>query len=93
MEKSDRTKDVEEEANADEERIDIGRALPAIKIHPVDEDAEIEFVHCLIKWRDSNGVSMWGYRTSKEPNKEELLGILTTQVDILRRELAAEWFE
>jgi hypothetical protein len=45
----------------------------------------------LIKALDSEGVPTWGYRTTNRLNREELLGALIVQTDVLRKELRDEW--
>ena len=77
----------EEEA---QRRIPIGQALPSVKIPPV-EATKVKFVYALVKYVDEDGETTWGYRTSKEPNREELLGALLSQADLIREELKAEW--
>lgn len=74
-----------------EERVAIGVALPGLEIHPLDEGSSAVEVFVLVKVLDSDGMPTWAYRTSRSPNREELLGALTVQVDVLRRELVREW--
>ena len=76
-----------------EERYPIQRVLPDIQIHPLLEGEVAEDVFVLIKTRDADGDTSWCYRTSKAPNREELLGALTVQVALLRRELLADWID
>jgi len=45
----------------------------------------------LIKVLDSHGAPGWSYRTTNRLNREELLGALTVQLDVLREELRREW--
>jgi hypothetical protein len=40
---------------------------------------------------DADGDVGWSYRTTNRLNREELLGALTVQVDVLRKELRDEW--
>jgi hypothetical protein len=52
------------------------------------------FAFVLIKARDENGEGQdgaWSYRTTEAPNREELLGALIVQADLLRDELLDEW--
>jgi hypothetical protein len=66
--------------------------LPGVRIHPLEADPiEVEDCFCLVKYRDSDGETSWAYRTSRPPNREELLGALMIQVEILRKELLDEW--
>jgi len=72
--------------------VSIVEVLPGIALHPLDESAQPEFVFALIRYRDQQGTG-WVYRTSSAPNREELLGALVTQVELLKRELANDWTE
>lgn len=47
----------------------------------------------LVKCLDEEGDATWAYRTTHRLNREELLGALTVQVDVLRKELRDEWDE
>jgi hypothetical protein len=77
---------------SNEQRIDIGEALPGTRIHPVGASSiAIDQVFCLIKYHDAEGSVSWSYRTSRRPNREELLGALGVQADIVLKELAAVW--
>ena len=40
---------------------------------------------------DEDGDPPWAYRTTNRLNREELLGALVVQVDVLRKELRDEW--
>jgi hypothetical protein len=64
-----------------DERHDIAEVLRGFKIHPLDPDEVPLEVFLLIKARDSEGRDSWSYRTTKRPNREELLGALMVQVD------------
>lgn len=76
-----------------ETRYPIHRVLPDMQIHPLLEGEVAEDVFVLIKTRGADGNTSWCYRTSKAPNREELLGALTVQVALLRRELLADWID
>jgi hypothetical protein len=45
----------------------------------------------LVKCLDEEGQATWSYRTTSPPNREELLGVLTVQIEVLRQELVSEW--
>ncbi len=45
----------------------------------------------LMKCFDEAGETTWSYRTTHRLNREELLGALMVHVDLLRKELVAEW--
>ncbi len=74
-----------------ESREPIGDVLPGITLHPLDDGDEVVTAFVLVKVRDADGSEGWSFRTSEAPNREELLGALTVQVDLLRRSLADDW--
>ena len=74
-----------------DERIPIGEALAGVKVHPLDAKETVVSAFVLLKLIDADGDATWAYRTSEAPNREELLGALQVQIDILRQELAEEW--
>jgi hypothetical protein len=82
-----------DEEAGQEERIPLSDALPGFGIHPLEVEWTPLEAFVLVKCLDENGQSTWGYRTTHRPNREELLGALIVQVDLLRRELAAQWEE
>jgi len=88
---------VTSEGRTNDERIPIGDALPGVGIHALEDDEgevlSIESVFVLVKHCDALGETGWSYRTSAPPNKEELLGALTTHVRLLERELVADWID
>lgn len=45
----------------------------------------------LIKVLDGEGDVSWCYRTTNRLNREELLGALVVQVDVLRKDSRDEW--
>ena len=72
-------------------RVPISAVLPTMGIHPIEDVPEFALI--LVRTRDSNGVVNWSYRTTEPPNREELLGALTVQVALLKKELRDEWEE
>ena len=78
-------------AGPDEIRVPIAEALASLEVHPLDlgETAIEAFV--LLKVLDSDGNATWAYRTTNRLNREELLGALTVQVAVLKKELRDEW--
>lgn len=74
-----------------ESRKPIGDVLPDITIHPLDEGDDVVTAFVLVKVRAADGSEGWSFRTSEPPNREELLGALTVQVDLLRQSLADDW--
>lgn len=65
--------------------------LPGLTVHGLEEGYSWEFAYVLLRLRDPDGDIAWSYRTSSPPNREELLGALQVQVDLLRKELLEEW--
>ena len=78
---------------ADEERRPIGDVLSGLGIHPLDDGWTPVEAFVVIKANDADGDTVWAYRTTAPPNREELLGVLMVQTDLLRRELLADWEE
>jgi len=76
---------------AGEERIAASEMLQGLELHPLDPgETAIEAI-VLLKVLDADGDVGWSYRTTNRLNREELLGALTVQVDVLRKELRDEW--
>lgn len=72
-------------------RIPIDCALPGLQVHPLQPDwTPVEAV-MLVKCLDDNGSPTWAYRTTSRINDEELLGVLTVQVELAKRRIAAQW--
>lgn len=69
----------------------LSEALPGLRIHPFEDGAVPLGAYMLVKLLDGDGDPTWSFRTTERPNKEELLGALMVQVDLLRRSLADEW--
>jgi hypothetical protein len=74
-----------------EERLPIEQVLPGLSLHPLEPGWTPIEAFVLIKSLDEHGDSAWSYRTSATPNREELLGVLSVQVELLRRELVSEY--
>lgn len=75
----------------DNGRIPIEQALPGMAIHPFDEGEVPLSAFVLVKVLDAEGNPTWSFRTTEPPNREELLGALTVQVDLLRKSLVEDW--
>jgi hypothetical protein len=73
-----------------DERMPISTVLPGVRLHPLEYGARPTFVFALIKYQDAEGEG-WSYRTSGAPNREELLGALNVQYEVLKRELMRDW--
>ncbi len=75
----------------DDSRYPIGEVLSNLDIDPLSDGATPLEAFVLIKVRYDDGEDSWCYRTTREPNREELLGALTVQIDLLRKELLDDW--
>jgi hypothetical protein len=73
------------------ERIPVEQVLTGMTLHPLEPGWTPVEAFVLIKSLDETGTPSWSYRTSAKPNREELLGVLTVQAEVLRRELASEF--
>lgn len=74
-----------------ETRVPVTEVLTGLEVHPLSPgDTPIE-AFVLIKLLTSDGHTSWAYRTTHRLNREELLGALVVQVDVLRKELRDEW--
>jgi hypothetical protein len=74
-----------------QERVPIGQVLDGLEIHPLDDGEKALEAFVLVKIEAADGEISWSYRTTRAPNREELLGALVIQVELLRRELLADW--
>jgi hypothetical protein len=78
-------------AEPGEKRIPLSAALPGLEVHALDSGWTPLEAFVLVKCLDEEGDVTWAYRTTARLNREELLGALTVQVDVLRKELRDEW--
>jgi hypothetical protein len=76
---------------SEEQRIPIEQALPGMGIHPFAEGEVALCAFVLAKVLDREGNPSWSFRTTEPPNREELLGALTVQVELLKASLTEEW--
>ncbi|UWP86906.1 hypothetical protein [Dactylosporangium fulvum] len=65
--------------------------LRGLEVHPLEPGETAVEAFVLIKVLDSQGDIAWSYRTTNRLSREELLGALIVQVDLLRKELRDEW--
>jgi hypothetical protein len=65
--------------------------LSGLEIHPLEPSWTPMEAFVLVKCLDQDGDPTWAYRTTHRLNREELLGALIVQVDVLRKELLEEW--
>jgi hypothetical protein len=75
----------------DEPRVPISEALPGMGIHPFGEGEIPVSAFVLVKVLDEDGSPGWSFRTTEPPNREELLGALVVQVEILKASLTEDW--
>lgn len=75
----------------EDERIPIGEVLSGLEIHPLEPNDSVVSAFVLVKVLDADGDVGWSFRTSEAPNKEELLGALDIQLQLLRKELLDAW--
>lgn len=75
----------------DDVRVPVAEVLSGLGIHPLEPGETPLEAFVLIKCLDGEGNPSWSYRTTNRLNREELLGALVVQVDVLRRELRQEW--
>ena len=75
----------------DEERKPIQEVLGPVAIHPLQDGWTPLEAFVVIKALDEEGHPTWCYRTTHPPNREEVLGALTIQADLLRKEILDEW--
>ena len=69
----------------------IEQVLGGIRLHPFDDDPIIETVYVLAKLMNKDGQSYWDHRVTGDVNREEMLGVLQIQTDLLRKSLVGEW--
>lgn len=87
----------DDEGDEDDRRwAPIQDVLPGIKLHPLGDAKEIEFVLALVKYLDGEEAEdeqdrNWAFLASSTLNRAELLGALRIQVRILEEELVMEW--
>lgn len=75
----------------DEPRQPIADVLKGLEVHPLEDGWTAMEAFVMVKCLDESGISTWSYRTTNKLNREELLGVLILQADLLRKELIEEW--
>jgi hypothetical protein len=76
-----------------EEKKPVENVLAGASIFPFDEDLAFDSAFILARLIDGDGVVQWSYRSTSPINMEELLGVLTVQVEVLKAKLARQWDE
>jgi hypothetical protein len=74
-----------------EQRVPVTEVLSGLEIHPLEPGETALEAFVLLKVLDAEGDTSWSYRTTNRLNREELLGALIVQTDVLRKELRDEW--
>jgi hypothetical protein len=74
-----------------EQRVPVTEVLRGLEVHPLEAGETALEAFVLIKVLDTEGNTAWSYRTTNRLNREELLGALIVQTDLLRKELLDEW--
>ncbi|GIH19932.1 hypothetical protein [Rugosimonospora africana] len=74
-----------------EQRVPVTEVLRGLEVHPLEPGETALEAFVLIKLLDAQGDISWSYRTTNRLNREELLGALIVQADVLRKELRDEW--
>jgi hypothetical protein len=76
-----------------EQRVPVTDVLRGLELHPLEPGETALEAFVLIKVLDAQGDVSWSYRTTNRLNREELLGALVVQADVLRKELRDEWVD
>ena len=74
-----------------EHRVPVEQVLNGLEVHPLEQGETAMEAFILVKVLDRDGDVSWSYRTTNRLSREELLGALTVQVDVLRKSLRDEW--
>jgi hypothetical protein len=74
-----------------ESRVPVAQVLSGLEVHALEPGETALEAFVLLKVLDREGDITWSYRTTNRLSREELLGALTVQVDVLRKSLRDEW--
>jgi hypothetical protein len=77
----------------EQERRPIGDVLRNLSIHPLADGERAVSAFVIVKTVDQDGEPNWVSRRTgwNEPADEELIGVLTIQLDLERRDALAAW--
>jgi hypothetical protein len=77
----------------EQERRPVGEVLGGLSIHPLADGDRPVSAFVIIKTIDDDGEINWVSRRTgwNEPSDEELIGVLTIQLDLERRDALAAW--
>lgn len=74
-----------------DDRVPIEQVLPAMGLHPLPPGYTPVEAFVIVKALDDEGDVSWSFRTTHVPNRQEILGALIEQSDLLRRGLVKDW--
>lgn len=74
-----------------EPRVPVEQVLNGLEVHPLEQGETALEAFVLLKVLDRDGDVTWSFRTTNRLSREELLGALIVQVDVLRKSLRDEW--
>ena len=77
--------------SAGEQRVPVDQVLNGLEVHALEPGETALEAFILLKVLDQDGDVAWSYRTTNRLSREEPLGALTVQVDVLRKSLRDEW--
>lgn len=73
-----------------EERVPVEQVLNGLEVYPLEQGETALEAFVLLKVLDRDGDVTWSFRTTNRLSREELLGALIVQVDVLRKSLRDE---
>ena len=73
------------------ERRDVAEVLPGLQVHPLPPGHRWSSVLLLVKFQHERGHTGWARLSAGMSSEPELLGALSVQAELLRRELVEEW--
>jgi hypothetical protein len=74
-----------------DDRRPIEQVLPGMGLHPLPDGYTPVEAFVIIKSLDDEGDVSWSFRTTHRPNRQEILGALIEQSDLLRHRLVQDW--
>ena len=77
----------------EDQRAPVDTVLPGMGLHPLPPGWTPLEAFVMVKCLDEEGGATWVFRTTHPPNRQELLGALVEQSDLLRKRLVREWEE
>lgn len=74
-----------------DQKVGVSLALPGMEVYPLEADFSPKYAYILIKSTDAEDIEQWSIRSTGYLNREELLGVLTVQIERLKAELISVW--